>query len=228
MSPLTLAIEASNPSAYDGAGGVAIGRVGAHGCEELIGVEPFLAADRHTDDLMPAIDRLCTHAGVKPVQLDRVAVSVGPGGYTAVRIAVAVAASIAEAAGARCLAVPTECVAARGATLFPALVCLASKGETTWAAVVRTEGAVPEVVGLIDRAAVEHLAPCCVVADGFLPASIRGWIESAGLPIVAPLFEPEAVLDLSAACEPLDPGDLRPVYPREPEAVRRWRELHGA
>ena len=228
MSVLTLAIEASNPSAYAGAGGVALGRVGERGCDEVLGVEPFRHVDRHTDDLLPAIDRLCARAGVIPMQLERVAVSVGPGGYTAVRIAVAASASIAEAAGARCVAVPTERVAARVAGApFPAMVCLASKGPTTWAALVRTRGAVPEVIGVVDCVAVERLAPRSIAADGFLPETIRGWAESTGVPVVGPRFDPEAVLDLSASCRSIDPGDLRPVYPREPEAVRRWRELHG-
>lgn len=50
------------------------------------------------DLLMPAIERLFTRSGRKVRELGCVAVSVGPGGYTGVRVACATGAMLAEAA----------------------------------------------------------------------------------------------------------------------------------
>ena len=103
---LTLAIEASNPSCT---AGVAIGsRTGG-----LLGVEAVAAGDGRHDDLMSAIDRLAKRAGVGPRDIGRVAVSIGPGGYTALRIAVAAAKMMCEALRASCVAIPTARVVAR-------------------------------------------------------------------------------------------------------------------
>lgn len=140
-----LGIEISNPSS--GARGrmgehiagpsVALGRIlpgVSHpridpGCDEAVG-----GGDRHDDDLMPAIDRLCRRVGVAPGDLARVALSIGPGGYTSLRIAVATGKMIAEATGAQVVAVPSAIIAAWYVEqTTPAVVCLASKGETSHA-----------------------------------------------------------------------------------------------
>lgn len=158
----TLAIETSNPSAGPrgrvtvasgddvlAGPGVALGRLQAGtppGSIELVGEEPLSEADGGpqtrssglgvpSDDLMSAIDRLCRRVGVGPRALKRVAVSVGPGGYTGLRTAIAAAKMIAEGAGAETIPVPSAAVAAWCIEIgsAPAIVCLASKAETTHA-----------------------------------------------------------------------------------------------
>jgi len=100
-SPLVLAIEISNPSARgDGSPGVALLTTSG----EPVGAEPLGADARHDDDLMPAIDRLFTKTGRAPADIERVAVSVGPGGFTGLRVAVVTAKLLAHAAGAQTVA----------------------------------------------------------------------------------------------------------------------------
>lgn len=155
MSDITLAIEISNPSSGPrglivlpgsdepiAAGpGVALGRLGEEGRPELIGVELLGEAAHHDDDLMPAIDRLCRRSGVRPGDLGHIAVSIGPGGYTSLRIAIATAKMLAEATSAGTIPVQSAAVAAWLAEpITPALVCLASKGSTAWCALLPPPG----------------------------------------------------------------------------------------
>ncbi|GJM18453.1 MAG: hypothetical protein DHS20C14_06660 [Phycisphaeraceae bacterium] len=126
-----LGIETSNPSI---GAGVAIADAGG----AVLDVEPVDAGTRRSDDLMAAIDRVCARAGAKPGDLGTIAVSVGPGSYTSIRVAVTTAKLLAEATGAGVIGVPTWASVARATAVgaYPAAVCLASKGETTTAAVV--------------------------------------------------------------------------------------------
>ena len=106
---LTLAIETSNPA--NGPGEVAIGARAAEGTS-VLAIEQVTPRGRHDDALMPAIDAALKRAGATPRDLKRVAVSVGPGGFTGLRIAVATAKVIAEATGAHVAPVRSAHVAA--------------------------------------------------------------------------------------------------------------------
>lgn len=227
MSTLTLAIETSNPASTPGSGAVAIVRH-AGGRIESADVEPLAPGSRHDDALVPAIARLCGRSAVEPQAIDRVAVSVGPGGYTALRIGVTAAKLIARAAGARVFGVPTaEALIARvpperreGAVA----VLLAWKREDVWVRVFDCASAhAPSegrLVGLDDLAS---LGVHTLVGDG----ALRRALEARGVRFsderwLAPTFDPMGVFEASLALEPVEPSGLVPLYPREPEAVRMW------
>ncbi|MFG0241281.1 MAG: hypothetical protein ACF8R9_00710 [Phycisphaerales bacterium JB054] len=234
---LTLAIEASNPSAAGSTPGVVLGRVtrepqrGAN--VELLGVELLRSTARHDDDLLPAVERLWSSAAESGVVKQRreigcVAVSVGPGGFTGLRVAIAAGKMIAEVLGARCVAVPSACVVARRvAADFPRpfAVLLASKRETTIATVF-ADGA-PGDAKEIDAAGLAALGVGGLIADSFLPESIAAEAARLGLRLAEPVFDPAACLEASADLPSVDPASLAAIYGREPEAVRKWRELHG-
>lgn len=227
MPKLTLAIEISNPTS--GPVGVAAGdEAGA-----LLGEEPLRPspAGRHDDDLVPAIDRLFRRLGATPRDLGAVAVSVGPGGYTALRIAVATAKMLAEASGARTIAVPSSLSAAWNLPDLapPCLVCLGSKGETTHATVLphtRRDRwpADAQVIGLVDHTALAQLQVAAIVADATLPASFAREAAGLGIPILPPRFSAPAVLELSRHIPAIDALALAPFYPREAEAVTLWKK----
>lgn len=61
----------------------------------------------HSERLTPLIEDLCTHAGLPPSALDAVAVSMGPGSYTGLRIGVSTAKGWALSAEADLIGVPT-------------------------------------------------------------------------------------------------------------------------
>ena len=50
----------------------------------------------HSLTLMPAIETVMQTSGLKPADLDRIVVAVGPGSYTGIRIAVTTAKTLAE------------------------------------------------------------------------------------------------------------------------------------
>jgi tRNA threonylcarbamoyladenosine biosynthesis protein TsaB len=227
--PLTLAIETSNPSA--GGGGVALvageggGALGVLDVLGVLGVES-VSREPQQDDLMAAIARLCARCQKSPRDLTRVAVSIGPGGYTAVRVAVTVAKMICEATGAACVGVPTPLVVARRVDFpGPFAVALASKGET--ALVTRFENGAPGPGALIDASGLTSLHIKLLIADAFLPPTMRARAAELGIPVQPPVFDPVACAQASEAIPPTDPAALLPLYPREPEAVTKWRALKG-
>lgn len=257
---LVLAIETSNPGARPeadaapGAGptagphpagdegpSVALGRWAdaARTAVHPLGLEPVRPLGRHDDDLMPAIDRLFRRLGVTPGEVGTVAVSIGPGGYTGLRVATTTAVCIAEAVRAEVRAVPTAAAVAEALRpdQFPALVCLASKREAAWVESFGAAGDAGRTLGVLGPAEVARALagdaafpadvaasrPVVVVADRHLPAGLRAAAAGAGVPVVAARFSALAVLSRASREAPVDPISLVPRYGREPEAVRLWK-----
>jgi tRNA threonylcarbamoyl adenosine modification protein YeaZ len=247
---LALAIETSNPStlALDGnvggtvgaqarvVVGVALARWRGGGWEELH-TEAIAAPSPQHDDLAACVDRCAARAGCSPRDVRIVAVSAGPGGFTSVRIAIVTAKMIAEATGAACVAVPTaDAVAARfGFLRGPAAnfaVALASKNADAFVACYAPGAARPRLLapgGLCDATKLARLAETHqlthLLADRFLPPAMLEHATTLGLGIVEPVFHPLAVLDAALDHGPIDPAQLLPIYPREPEAVTKWRAM---
>ncbi|MCA9297968.1 MAG: tRNA (adenosine(37)-N6)-threonylcarbamoyltransferase complex dimerization subunit type 1 TsaB [Phycisphaerales bacterium] len=202
-----LAIETSNPSSAGATPGVAL--LDGDTCT----VEPLRAGGRHDDDLMPAIDRL------RPGAFDRIAVSVGPGGFTGIRVACTVANMIAEVTGCGRVAVPTALVVAQGDDRRVG-VALASKRETSHVTVI--ERGVIIGASVIDAEALPDVE--AIYADQFIDESFRDVARARGVEILEPRYGPA---ECAAIARGLDPVEvILPIYPREPEAVRKWRELH--
>ena len=290
--PLTLAIEVSNPSAIkhdpaehardtsaargtDATAGDVLGpSVALARGDSIIDQEPVRGrAGRQDDDLMPAIDRLVRRAGLAARDIERVAVSIGPGGFTGVRVAVATAKALGEAIAMRtgvsacCIGVATARVAAwhrcheaaarsqagaGGGELSEArsampggafVVALASKRDTAFlslfdrsgapmAGAIPASGAIGDAATLrvmagddAARSGLPHVA--AIVCDRHLPDSMRDEAVRLGLAIAPLRLSAAACARVAATIEPVDPLALLPLYPREPEAVTKWRALHG-
>ena len=186
-------------------------------------------ASRHDDALAPTIDTLCRNAGVRPCEIGRVAVSVGPGGFTAVRIAVATGQMIALASGAACFAVPTALgVAYSMSNELPpgsrATILLAWKRGDSWRHRFerRADGHWTELDGGVLTPLSKPVEPGdALVCD----EAIREMVHSAPASWLPPRFDPVGIARASWQMKPVDPALLLPLYPREPEAVTKWREL---
>lgn len=217
---LILAIETSNPTSSghaDSDAGVALVQHGPECGFQVLGVEHLRQTGHHDDDLMPAIDRLFTRCQVERRTLDRVAVSIGPGGYTGLRVAVTTANVIATACQAQAVGVPTALALIRRATIqMPCAVCLAVKGDSLWVhRFPENDARVLRATSLVDSG----LAG--VVGDQHLPDEVRSALQAEGVQIESPRFDPVAVAEASIHLKPSH--SVRALYAREPEAVTRWR-----
>jgi tRNA threonylcarbamoyl adenosine modification protein YeaZ len=215
---VTLAIECSQRS-----GGIAMrgpsGTIVTASLESVSGVE---------DRLLLEVDRLFGDAALTPDTLSLVGISIGPGGFTGLRVAVATAKMLAMTTGCDVVAVPTALVVAGSRPGPPATtgVLLASRNGTAWLTCVSADLQQIGTPGLVDATTVASaVAQCDVcVADSHLPPDLTRAIQDAGLPVEAPALDPVACLHLAErAREQGDTADihrLEPLYPRIPEAVR--------
>jgi tRNA threonylcarbamoyladenosine biosynthesis protein TsaB len=109
-NPLILAIETSGRM-----GSVAL----AQG-ERLLGERHFSGPMRHSAEVFPAILWLLERFGKMPADIEQVYISVGPGSFTGLRIAVAIAKTMALASGAKIVAVDTLDIIAANVISFTA------------------------------------------------------------------------------------------------------------
>jgi tRNA threonylcarbamoyladenosine biosynthesis protein TsaB len=210
-----------------------------------IAVERFASGGSRDDDpLFPAIDRLLRSRSARPCDLGAIAVSVGPGGFTGLRIAVTAAKTMADALDIPVIAVPSALVAADGAMQRDPqgggwLVALASKRTTSWWTTVVAAGDALQIVGepaireaseLVAAAPADHPIRT-MLADEFVHADALAVARAAGWLIETPRFAAESCWRQGRAMlrrgEFADRVTLAPLYPREPEAVTLWRERHG-
>lgn len=73
-----------------------------------------LAPQRHTQLLLPMVRELCAEAGITPAALDAIAVGIGPGAFTGVRVATAIAQGLAYAHDVPVVPVSTLAALAQG------------------------------------------------------------------------------------------------------------------
>jgi len=196
----------------------------------------------HAGELMPAVDALLKEQGWAADTLTDIFVSIGPGSFTGLRIAVTVARTLAWSVGARIVAVPTVDVLARnalGANPAPAnlAIILDAKREQVYAAAFELHGGTYEKV--IDA----HLAepgpfldrcpqPLAVLGEGI--AYHQEAIDESGATILDQgLWVPRAEhvyhagMQTARAGAYTPGGVLLPLYIRRPEAEEKWEQLHG-
>lgn len=230
---ICLAIEISNPPLIPGGGEVALASVDGAGGVEILARRSVSAGSRHDDALMPAIEILCQDASIRPRELGSVAVSAGPGGYTAVRIGVTTAKMIAMATGAELTLVPTPMVAWLGLEkpIRDARACRVVLGwKRNDAYCVDFAAGMTMATPATGRVrTIEEIARDTthqIIADPRLLETLMSMGASAGLHRAR--LTAECVARLGALLPRCDALTAAPIYPREPEAVSKWRELRGA
>ncbi len=145
----------------------------------------------HAGQLTPPVRNLLARGEVAPAALDAVAVSMGPGSYTGLRIGVSTAKGLALATGAALVGVPTlealaaaVCPYARAGDVISAL--LDARRNEVYAAAYRTEETGADALAPhADTAAlsVETLADWLGPVDGTL------WLVGDGAAKAAPALE---------------------------------------
>lgn len=71
--------------------------IALHDGQQMVGEQTWYSPNHHTVELAPAVRTMLDQAGISFADLSALAVSVGPGSYTGLRIGVALAKGIAEA-----------------------------------------------------------------------------------------------------------------------------------
>lgn len=203
-------------------------------------VESVRTGDRSQEDLVPAIDRAMTRAGLRPADLRGVLLNAGPGGFTGLRVAHAAAQAVAIATGA---AVVQVCAArcARQASVMAgelgaderAWVALASKGAESWLRCVGRHEVDSEAPGRSMQAEAWQVEGARhLICDEHLPRAFAARAKAHGLHTLSLRVDARAVLEAGLADladgRRTPPEALVPAYPREAEAVRLWRSRHGA
>ncbi len=209
--------------------------------------EECFPTDRdHARELIPAVDRACRAAGWSPRDLQHCYLSIGPGSFTGLRVAVTFARHLSLAVGARICAVPTLDVIAenvhpvRDGVARLAVVLDAKRGQVFggiyeprpdgagrpfWRRVAGPRlvtpaellAAVPAVV-VIGEGAEYHRA--AIETAGAAIASEQWW-----WPTAACVHELGMGLAAEGRFTPL--RDLVPFYLRRPEAEELWEKRHG-
>ena len=220
--PITLAIELSQRD-----GGIAM----CNSAGETV-VRETASGKRDDDDVMPAIASAVKELGCTPHDVELVIVSIGPGGFTGLRTATSIAKMVSFATGASIITIESAIVVAASSDLGkgPFLVVSSVKQDEFWLSrVVCVNGTWECEAGISNSSKLgQHIQDICgVFADGFLPDSARDYFALHEVPINEPILTVETLLTLGLTLHDsghaVDPIALLPLYPREPEAVRKWK-----
>jgi tRNA threonylcarbamoyladenosine biosynthesis protein TsaB len=185
---------------------------------------PAGSRGEHAARALVLLEQALAQAGIGWGDVDRIAVGVGPGGFTGLRIGVATARALAQGHGLPLVPVGSLEALAAGGEGTVAAVLDARRGEV-FAGVYESGDEVLAPAALAPEALAERLrsleAPVQAVGDGAV--RFRRELEAAGAVVpadgsavhrsaAAPLCR------LGAAGEPADRDRLLPDYRREPDA----------
>ena len=203
--------------------------------EQVLAEETWRTNANHTTRLLPVIHHLLEGSGHRPHDLEAVAVAVGPGAFSGLRVGVATAKSLAWALGIPCLGIGSlDAIAAAVPVASRVLAVLdAGRGEWYWATyqagrsgrrclTAAQIGEPTAVLGAVTRST--------VLAGDTTPEQ-RALIDTRFAKLIdygdprLPATRPAALGQLAqarlAAGEQDDPASLQPVYIRRPAAEER-------
>lgn len=216
--------------------------IGGH--EGVLGQIEVARGRRHAEILTPAIEFLCRQTDVEISEFGAIAVDIGPGLFTGMRVGLAAAKAMAQA-----LRVPMIGISSLDLLAFPlryadrtiAAVIDARKGEVFYAFYRPVPGGVQRVtepvVGKVDDLVADLLARdqnAICVGDGAL--RYRDEIESGkrcefaeqflSMPSAAPLVQLAHARALRE--DWVNPWEIQPMYLRPPDAQINWSTRESA
>ena len=182
----------------------------------------------HATELLPAVHDVMERAAVGFGDLDAIAVGLGPGTFTGLRIGVATARGLAKANGLPLRGVSSLAALAAGMDAAQRLPLIDAKRGEVYGALFGTDGQRWPTFALSIDALLERLADARVTPQAAGDGSLRfrDELEAAGVR-VAPRGAPVHVVSAAHLCTlALDvpdatPEKVLPDYLREPDAVPR-------
>jgi tRNA threonylcarbamoyladenosine biosynthesis protein TsaB len=213
-----------------------VGSVAAVSDGAVVAEEQFAHGLQHAAQIVPIIDRLCRGQSWTPNDLDELYVSVGPGSFTGLRIAVTLAKTLAMATGVKLVAVPSVRVLTENAPADArhVVIVLDAKREQIFTArfervgdewVEREPAKLDSLTAMLERAP----RPVHLLGEG-LPYHEKFIPRDDPTVIVAP---PELSRARASVVAKLgyamarrggfaDPQRLTPIYIRRPEAEEKY------
>lgn len=211
-------------------------------CSVALGSESGLAASfsverdrRHVEAVVPAIAAACRAAGLALADLKALAVDIGPGLFTGMRVGIATAQALALA-----LDLPVHPVCSLDVLAHP----FRHAGTPVASVIDARRG---EVFRALHRAGLPLAGPACT-APATLAAELadlgaglavgdgavrhRAALEAAGAEVTAAMPTAESALELALAAiaaggTGLDPGQVQALYLRAPDAQANFAVLAG-
>ena len=213
--------------------------IGGH--EGVIGLFEVTKGRRHAETLVPAIDFTLRQAGIDLDEISVVAVDVGPGLFTGMRVGLASATALAQALRIPMIGISSLDLLAftqQHADKIVVPVIDARKSEVFYAMYRPVPGGVQRVVepqvGSVDDLVADLMArseDSLLLGDGsrrYRDEIIEGFrcqIGGDDHPSAAPLVQ---LAHAKALREDwVQPRDIEPIYLREPDAVINWQTRAG-
>jgi len=211
-----------------------IASVGLVRDREPLGEESCPASSNHTETLLPLISRLLVRCGIPLRDVQGIGVSIGPGSFTGLRIALSAVKGFAYALSQQVVGVPTLAALAHSVTDWEGNICPildARKGEVYAAFFQR------ERHGFLERLTPDQVCAPCALLDRlatpclFLGDAVERYgsliVERCGpaarlLPFAT--YHPRGAVVARMAWERLSRGEpddlstLVPCYVRKPDA----------
>jgi tRNA threonylcarbamoyladenosine biosynthesis protein TsaB len=182
---------------------------------------------RHASLLLGLVERVLRDGGVAWEEVSRLAVGVGPGGFTGLRIGIATARALSQSRALEVVPVSSlEALAAGAAASQPVAAVIDARRGEVFAAVFAPDGSpLLGPAALAPEALAERLTalPATPLAVGDGAVRFAEELASAGA-VVPPAGTPVHRLDAVQICrlgevrEPVDRDALLPTYLREPDA----------
>ena len=194
---------------------------------------------RKEDSVMPSIQQLASELNIMPDSLELVVISIGPGGFTGLRSAVAIAKMISLVSGAAIVPIETALSTVHNANIGtgPYFVVNGVKQDTFWLSKVHKNNntwfceSAPSSSLELEQSI--HTVKA-LFGDSYLPKSVTAFCVSKGIQIHESAVSAKSLLSLGVHMfqndkdASVNPLELLPLYPREPEAVRLWKENNKA
>jgi tRNA threonylcarbamoyladenosine biosynthesis protein TsaB len=202
----------------------------------------FETQAEHGRELIPTLEALCREQGWQPSDISQCHISIGPGSFTGLRMAVAFARTAALANGMRICAVPTLATIAENCTeLNPvpdrvAVLLHARRGEVFAGIFDFQDGGYRTVVEATSASPEEILSatrPTAIIGEGI--TFHREAVSASGAAVVdETLWQPRAAMVHCIGWRMAQRGEftparsLVPLYIRRPEAEEVWEKRHGS
>lgn len=190
----------------------------------VVGFEEITTDRRHAEELAPMVQRVLTTAGLSLHDLDILAVDVGPGRFTGLRVGLATVRSLAFALDLPVVGVTSLEILAAGQSLRPATAVIDARRAEVFQQTFMVDGSASDaIVGPAEDLAALVNADHIVVGDGG-----DRYHELYGARLVADQAPSASVLALLAAEREAKPGrSIEPVYLREPDVQINIKTRHN-